>query len=917
MRVFPRLGLWLRALTRKPALETELDEELRYHVDMEAAKNQRAGMSPDEARRAALIAFGGIERHKEAMRDGRGVRWLEEIAADLKYALRGLRLRPGLAASVVLLLALGIGANGAIFGVVDRLLLSPPAGVRDPGQVTRLYWRRTLSWAGLVTSPSASYPTFTLLRDNARQLADVAAYEVNDVSFGRGEGARPVKRASASASFFGVVGVRTALGRLFTAGEDRVGAGATVVVLSDAFWRRHFGGDRRVLGRVVRLGPRPYTIIGVLEPGFAGLDLEPVDAWVPLGAATGEPPFDSWYASWGSTWLNVIARLRPGVPTGRAEAEATGLFRRALAEEQLEDARARGGPARTVGGVAGEAQAADPTARVLLGSIIAARGGGGAGEGAGVARESLWLTGVALLVLLVACANVAGLLLARALARRKETAVRLALGVSRGRLARQLVVETLVLAGLGGVAALVVAQWCGGVLRGLLLPDVAWQRPPVNGPVLALTAALVGASALLAGLAPALQSWRVALADALKAGARDGTQRRSRLRSGLVVAQAALTVVLLVGAGLFVRSLRNVQAVPRGFDPEHVVVVDLGLDRVGFPPAEVQRLTEVARERLRHAPGVREAALATSVPFHTSYGAPVHVPGVDSIPIGKDGGPYISDVTPEYFRTLGTRIVAGRGFSDGDREGAPRVAVVSATMARLLWPGRSPLGQCMQVGRGAQPCTEVVGVAENALREDIGDTPVLQFYVPLAQQRQSRAPTVVFLRTVGPGRGAEAVVRRAVQGISPDLPYADVIPMASLIDPNVQPWRLGAVVFTLLGILALVVAALGLYGVVAYDVTQRTPEMAIRMAMGAAAPRVAGLVVADALRLSVTGVALGSAAALMAGRIVAPLLFRVSPRDPAVFLAVAGVLLAAGAAAALVPARRASRVEPASALRAE
>ncbi len=900
----------LRSVARRDAVERELDEELRFHLEMEAAKNERAGMSPEEARRAALVAFGGIERHKEAVRDGRGVRWLEDGAADVRYALRGLRLRPGLAAAVVLLLALGIGANGAMFGVVDRLLLRPPAGVRAPGGVVRLYWRQTFSWAGTWTGPSASYPMYALLRDQARELEGIAAYNVSEVSFGRGQAARAVQRAAASASLFTVLGVRPRLGRVFTAEEDRAGAGATVAVLSAAFWRRSFGGDPGVLGRVVRLGARPYTIVGVLEPGFGGLDLEPVDVWVPLGAATGEAPFDTWYGQWGSTWLNVVARLRPGVPPAQAEAEATGLFRRGLAEEQAGEARS-GGVASASAGPA----PVDPTARVLFGSIIAARAG--AGEGAAVARESLWLQGVALVVLLIACANVASLLLARALARRKETAVRLALGVSRGRLTRQLVVETLVLAALGGLAALVVAAWCGGGLRRLLLPDVGWEGAPVSGSVLALTAVLVLAAALLAGLAPAVQSWRVAVADTLKAGSRDGTQRRSRLRAGLVVAQAALTVLLLVGAGLFVRSLRNVQAVPRGFDPEHVVVVDLGLDRVGYPAVEAERLTERARERLRHLPGIREAALGTGVPFRQSYGISLRVPGVDSLPIGKDGGPYVSDVTPDYFRALGTRITAGRGFTESDREGARRVAVVSATMARLLWPGRNPLGRCIQVGGVGKPCTEVVGVAENALRQDVADTPVLQFYLPLAQREKRITPAVVFLHTAGLGKTAEAAVRREVQALSADLPYADVLPMAALVDPNIQPWRLGATVFSLLGLLALVVAVLGLYGIVAYDVARRAPEMAIRAAMGAPGRRVVGLVVGDALRLALTGVALGGVGALLAGRAVAPLLYKVSPHDPTVLLGVAGVLLAAAAAAAVVPARRASRVDPATALRAE
>ncbi len=914
MQAFPRLRLWIRALTRRPAVETELDEELRFHLEQETAKNLRAGLSPAEARRAALVAFGGVERHKEAVRDGRGVRCLEDSAADVRYALRVMRLRPGLAASVVLLLALGIGANAAMFGIVDRLLLRPPAGVRDARRVGIFYFRQTFPWSGLTTQASSSYQMYALLQERARSLESVGAvaYGMGRVSLGRGERAEPVNRAAASGSFFRVLGVEPRLGRLFTREEDRVPTGAPVVLLSDAFWRGHFAGDRGVLGRTVQLGAGSYTIVGVLPPGFTGLDLQPVNVWTPLGPAAGELLGQGWELGWGDLWLMVVARLRPGVTAAAAEAEATGLFRQGLVEE---DAEERAYAARS-GKAVGAAGSVDPTARAIFGPIVPARAPD-AGATGKTARVALWLAAVAMLVLLIACANVANLLLARALARRKETAVRLALGVSRGRLLRQLLVETLVLAAFGGGAAVAVAAWGGALVRRVLLPGVDWQGGPVNGRVLLVTGALVVLSTLLAGLAPAAQSWRGHVADALKSGGRGGAPRRSRMRGGLVVAQAALTVLLLVGAGLFLRSLWNVLAVPRGYDPEHALLVEPGLGRHGVPPVEAVRLTELAAGRLRHLPGIREVALTSSAPFAISMSRPLRVPGVDSIPIGKDRGPYIVAVSPEYFRTIRTPIVAGRGILESDRAGAPRVAVVSATMGRLLWPGGSALGKCIQIGGPAAPCTEVVGVAGDALRQSLETTPVLQYYVPLAQHSDFADQTRLLVGTTGPAEGSAAAIRRNVLAVSPEMPYPEVRPLTALIAPRIQPWRLGAALFTLFGLLALLVAGVGLYGVIAYDVAQRAPEMAIRMAMGAPALRVVRRVVRDALRLALAGIALGGLAALVAAPAAAPLLFHESPRDPAVFATVAGLLLLVGAAAALVPARRASRLDPASALRAE
>jgi len=521
---------------------------------------------------------------------------------------------------------------------------------------------------------------------------------------------------------------------------------------------------------------------------------------------------------------------------------------------------------------------------------------------------------VALIVLLIACANVANLLLARALHRKREIALRLALGVSRWRLASQLLTESLLLALLGGVAGLFVAQYGGAVLRASLLTRTA-RTALITDP---RTLSFVGAASLLAGfltgLAPVLQTRRADLTGDLKAGAREGAVDRSRTRVVLVVLQGALSVVLLVGAGLFVRSLDHIRQVPLGFDPDSVSVVDLQMRGVKLDSAGGVALRRRLLADARTIPGVTHVSRQGSVPLRNHWvSQEIYVAGIDSS--DRLGTFYLNAVTPDYFATMGTRLLRGRGITEADVAPAPRVMVVSQAMAGVLWPRKDALGQCVRVGNDTVPCTTVVGVAENIKSEDLDQDPGYFFYLSSDQFEPDYGGLVV--RTTLPGVAAQNSIRRQLQAAMPGPSYVDVTPLSEVFENKTQSWRLGATMFTVFGLLALALAAIGLYSVVAYNVAQRTQEMGIRVALGAEVRDLLRLVLREGLLLASVGVVLGGIVAVAAAPSLESLLFQESPRDPVVLMGVAVTLLVVAALASLVPAHRASRVDPMRALRSE
>lgn len=903
MSAFDALRHKLRVLFRRAAWERELDDELQFHRELEEMQQRSAGSGPNDARAAARWRLGSPTYHREEARHMTGFGWLVSLSQDVRFVARSLRRDPAFTAFVVATLALGIGANAAMFGVVDRLLLRGPEHVRDSGRVMRLYLTDRPPGMSEYTTGTFGYVTYEVLRAGTHSFADLAVYNHPDVIVGQGADARKLPASYVSASFFPLLGVQPALGRFFNAQEDATTGARHVAVIGEGLWSREFARDPHVLGRTIVIGDEPYTIVGVAPRGFTGAELEPVDLWLPM-SVLGPRVTQDWTHAWNAQWMRVIGRLKPGVSPEQAAAEATAVQRSASSASG----------------------SFTPQARLSLRPLRYDERGAEPAEDA----VSRWLVGVTLIVLLIACANVTNLLLARAVKRRRELTVRLALGVGRWRLARLLLAESVLLALAGSLAGLVVAYFLASVLRRVLLPAVAWTSSPLDGRALVAATAMAGIVGLVIGLAPALRATRADLSSGLKAGARDSGGRRSRLRTGLTVAQAALSVVLLVGAGLFVRSLWNVRSLDLGFDPERVLSVGIewpGLGRIADPLARDQARARrkafyaSALERVRALPGVETAALTVGMPFRMSFRVQVHLPGQDSLPRFPSGTPNISAVTSDYFATMGTRLLRGRTFTMGDHAGTERVAVVNSTMARTLWPGTSAIGECLLIRYGRnqpeQPCTRVVGVVADARQFRLREPPHMQYYVPLGQEAGFSGTLLLVRPTRGDPAALAPTVRHALFGLDRSLPYIDAQTVQDLVDPQARPWRLGASVFGFAGLLALLVAAVGFYGLWSYLVAQRTREIGVRIALGARAGRIVGLVLREGLAMTLLGVAMGAALALAASRYLRSLLFDTSPRDPTVYAIVAVSMVSVAVMASMLPAWRANRVDPIEALRAE
>jgi predicted permease len=814
---------------------------------------------------------------------------IDALAQDFRYALRTVAHSPGLVAAAVVCLALGIGANATIFGVVDTLLFRAPPHVQDPDRVVRLYFRHHSPSFGTYTSSIVSYPLYKRISDSARAFDAVAAFTYpQNGSVGRGADARRVAVVLATASYFPLLAVRPALGRFYAADEDRLG-GPAVAVLSYEFWRGAFGGDSGILGRRLQLGRNTYEVVGVAPARFTGVNLQNVDVWVPLAVATPELMGGD-FLNRGSFFVQLIGRLGAG-GRGAAERAATVALR---AEDAQDAAQFR--------------QSHDSNAVALLGPVQPARGP----EISQNAKVSLWLAAVSVIVLLVACANVANLLLARSLQRQREVAIRLALGAGWWRLARQVLVESLVLAIAGGIAALFVTLWVGPLIRAFLLPDTPALLEPLDARVIAFTGAVAVLTGVLAGAVPAWYLGRRDLTPALKPGAGEGRYQRSRMRSALLVTQVALTVVLIIGAGLFTRSLRNVEGQNFGFDPVHTLLVTIDLRAAGYAPAQINALHLQILANLETLPGVDAAAATVAHPLGWSTGMSVHVPGRDSIPRLPSGGPYFQQVTPGYFAATGTPV-RGRAFTPADRAGS--VAIVNETMARLLWPGENAIGKCLVPG-DAKICAEVIGVVPDARRFNAVEDPSMMLYVPFSGDWDGFI-TALVVRARGRPEDWIRPIRATIQETAPNLPFAQVAPLADLLAPSIRPWRLGSAMFAGFALLALVLSAVGLYGVLAYIVTQRTHEMGVRVAMGAQGWDVQRLMVSHGVRVAAIGAVLGGLGGLVAGRVLSSVLYGVSPRDPLVLFAAVLVPVVVAAVASYLPARRASRVDPVVALRHE
>ncbi len=829
----------------------------------------------------------------------------DTLRQDLRYTFRALRSKPGFTTGVIVTLALGIGANAAMFGIVDRMLFRPPPMLRDPSTAHRIYIYQTFRGKEVANS-GGQFARYRDFAANAKSMSSIAGYTTRDIAIGVGEAAHEMHVGIVSASFFGFFDAPPVLGRYFSAAEDSIPSGQPVVVLSHAYWSTQFGERKDALGSKLQIGPELYTVIGVAPAGFVGLwPDQPPAVFIPItsyGSVQARTfswlkKGESWWNTYSWGWMSFIGRRKPGVTIAQANADLSNVMRH---DYLLQTA---GRPKAT------------PIALVkphaIAGSILSERGP----NESSVAKIATWVGGVAILVLLIACANVANLLLARALRRRREIAVRLALGVSRARLMRQLLTESVVLAIAGGVAGLLVAQWGGAALRAVLMAKDAPTATLTDNRTLLFTAAAALVVGVLTGLAPMFQTLRAgrSMVDDLKAGVREGTHDRSHLRAALLVIQGALSVVLLVGAGLFVRSLTNVRSVRLGYDPEHVLLVNLNMRGETLDTTQTQQLQDRLLAAAQATPGVTHAALSRSTPFWSFWSTSLFVQGIDTV--GKLGDFYLNAVSPDYFATYGTRVVRGRAFTNQDTKLAPKVTVVSEGMAKTLWPGRDPIGQCIRLNADTVPCTTVVGVTENIHMQSLAsDSGVYTYYVPSMQMTGSAGLAV---RTAGTATSFAESVRRRLQHEMPGASYITTTPLSEIIGDQMQSWTVGARMFVAFGGLALVLAAVGLYSVIAYNVTQRTHEMGVRIALGAQVGDVVRLVVTDGMKLGVLGLVIGAAIAIGAAHWVKPLLFQESAKDPLVFGLVTVTLLLVTIAASWLPARRAAKVDPQVALRTE
>ena len=829
---------------------------------------------------------------------------LDAIRQDLRYALRGLRQKPGFTIAVALTLALGIGANAAMFTVTDRLLFRPPSFMTEPDRVHRVYLVRTFDGK----ENFGSWFQYTRFKDLERWTTSfdvVAGTSDSRVAVGVGENAMEMQIGAVSASFWRLFDLRPAAGRFFTAAEDTTPTGAAVAVLSYPFWQSRYGGRADAIGQQLKIAKTDYEIIGVAPKGFAGTATNRIPVvWVPITTFAAHEfnwnPNDlsNWHQKYNISWMQMLARRRPGVTPQAATADLTNAFKRSYAKQ------------REMSPQTTREDIAKP--RAVAGSVLTARGP----QPSEVSRVARWVSGVAAIVMIIAAANVANLLLARALRRRREVAVRLALGVTRGRLLSQLLTESLLLAMLGGALGLVVAHWGGSVLSSLFLPGNDGISVLRDGRTILFAAAAVLVVGVLTGMAPVFQSGRGDLTGALKAGAREGTYHKSRTRTALLLVQGALSVVLLVGAGLFVRSLDNVRSLRMGYDIAPILWIGVQERGEQLSPAEKTALRERLAETARGLPNVANATRAVTVPFYMTWDEGIFVPGLDSGVVNAMGSFRIQSAAPEYLATMGSRLLRGRFIDRTDTEGSPRVMVVSETMARKLWPGKDALGQCVRVGSDTVPCTTVVGIAEDVRAgEDFADDALLYYYRPITQA--SPAMGGLFVRVRGSAEREAEAVRRALQKVMPGTSYVTAQPMTQIFAPTIRSWQLGATMFVAFGGLALVLAAIGLYSVIAYNVTQRTHELGVRVAFGAQVRDLVRLVLGEGLRLATAGIVIGAGIALYAGRWVAPLLFDVRATDPLIFAGAIAVLLLTATVATLIPAMRASRVDPNVALRSD
>ena len=856
---------WLRRLAtlfRRGALDRDLDEEMRIHLDMQTEENRAGGMDAEEARYAARRQFGNPTLLKESGREAWGWVFLDRLAQDVRYAVRTLRKSPGFTVVALLTLAAGIGANTVIFSVVRGVLLAP-LPYTEPGRLAMLYAAKGERGDRIMMSA----PDATDLRSRTTAFTDVAIAGYTSADFVSSGEPERLTGSRVSGNLFAVLGVAPFLGRSLEQGDDLPNA-PPVVVLSHALWHRRFGADAAVIGRSIPLGKQVRTIVGVMPPGFY-FPTEKTEFWIPLGA-------DEVRYVRGDRMFRVVGRLKPGAAIGQARTEAKGV---ATVLESAWPQSNRGWSVEVA-----------PLIDAVVGDV----------------REALLiLLGAVGMVLLIACANVANLLLARGAARRREIAVRAALGAGRRRLARLLLVESLLLALAGGAVGVTFASWGLGALLPLYppgLPRVAEIR--LNAPVLAFTFVLSVVTGLLFGLLPALRLSRADLNSALRSGARSGGLQGGHSRRALVVAQVSLATVLLICAGLLVKSflLRTRVA---GFDPSNVLMVNLP----DLPAARVAAIVETVRA----LPGVSAAGAGNSIPNAPAMSTEIEIQGKQKSDTRLDA--IFDIVTADYFRVLRMPIRRGRVIEERDAASAPAVAVINEALARRYFPGEDPLGRQLRWVRISASWITIVGVVGDStpFGADRETRPAMY----LSFRQHSMQPGMLLVRTAVAPHAVAPAIRSVIRSLEPGKPMIAMQTVEEDLSRRAASPRFYMLLLGAFALLALALAVLGVYGVISFVVSARTHEIGVRMALGASGGDVLASVLREGMTLALLGTAIGVAAALGATRLLVSLLFRVKPADPLTFACVGAALLAAAAAACWAPARRATRVDPMEALRYE
>lgn len=898
MLLFSRTLDGIRRLLENSRVERELDDELRAYVEMSADQKAAAGMDASEALRAARAEAGSLETVKDRVRDVGWESVVESVWRDVRFAFRLFRKHPGFALAVIATVAIGVGGTTAIFSVVDGLFLRAPSGVTDAASLRKVFIKRN---AGNLQTPvggPGSWVDYSTMRDNSHAFTGVAAYlPPSLVDLGRGAQAEQVRASVVSGDFLSLLGIRPAAGRLFLPEEDVVPGEHAVALISYSLWQSRFGRAPDVVGRMLLLNGVPIEIVGITQKGFTGVDADPVGVWLPSAMADRLHIHESdadgdWRLGPLLIAVHYVARVTRGVDDREAiRRAAASLAHRAESEPEL-----------------------DKSPEVLLTPLVQAA----APFTNPAADLSLWLALVAGIVLIIGCANVANLLIARAIGRRRELAIRLSIGAGRWRVARQHLTESLVLAILGGAAGVVLAY--GGMKMMSQFP-----LPPSAGHIDARLLGFAFATSLLTGIlfgaVPAMRAVQIDPVHALKESSCAGASRRNYTRSTLVVLQIALSLALLIGAHLFVRSLFRVNHVEPGVAIDRLLVAKVDLRTAGYTPAAREAFFERALSRLRSLPQVEQAATIHFEPFYgATYGVSWRVAGRER---QQRQGATLNLAGANYFETAGTRILRGRDISEIDRAGAERVAVVDEPLARLLADDGNIVGACVPFYRQVKTggCTHIVGVVERQrrwfLESESEAMPTVFFARAQGPDDISFGVPAVLIRTRGSSAQHADAIHAVLQTVQPDLPYVMVTPLAESVRSEVLPFRLGATLFSMFSTLALVLACVGLCGVLGYFVTERTAEIGIRRSLGAPIRSVVFLVARQGLVPVAIGVVLGLLTAVAGTRYIQSLLYGTDATDLVSFGAASMILVAVAVLSVMLPAFRAARIDPIVALRNE